>query len=198
MVKLKGVQYPLTRSLNVRFPEGIPIVLRLYLFTAVFKDLSLLDKLLTPLILSAMVIGVIIGEFVPGVQAAFNTVTFHDVSVRECFFFRFSLHPVHLGGLTRHLFFFYLDYIKVTQSFLTHLSTAIAIGLIIMMWPVLTKVQYEALPQLFRSYNLWLQIFISLLLNWLVGPLVMTALAWATLPDLPTYRVGVIVVGLGR
>jgi arsenite transporter len=85
-----------------------------------------------------------------------------------------------------------------------------------MMWPILTKVQYEALPQIFRSRRIWVQIGISLLLNWIIGmsnaavyslrpyqsatqgPLVMLGLAWATLPDLPTYRTGVILVGLAR
>ncbi|KAG6835560.1 hypothetical protein H0H93_016995 [Arthromyces matolae] len=49
----------------------------------IFKKLSLLDKLLSPLIIIAMIVGVVIGEFVPGVQAAFDTVRFNSVSVRE-------------------------------------------------------------------------------------------------------------------
>lgn len=76
--------------------------------------------------------------------------------------------------------------------------TAIAIGLIAMMWPILTKVQYECLPAMFSSRRLWIHIVISLILNWIIGPLVMLAVAWATLPDLPTYRTGVIMVGLAR
>ena len=67
-----------------------------------------------------------------------------------------------------------------------------------MMWPVLTKVQYETLPKLFSSHRLWYQIAFSLLLNWIVGPFIMLGVAWATLPDLPTYRTGVIMVGLAR
>src|ERR1700761_2732799 len=66
------------------------------------------------------------------------------------------------------------------------------------MWPVLTKVQYETLPQLFRSSGMWTHIGISMFFNWVVGPLVMVGLAWATLPDLPTYRTGVIMVGMAR
>lgn len=66
------------------------------------------------------------------------------------------------------------------------------------MWPVLTKVQYEALPDVFRSSRIWIQIGISMFLNWIIGPLVMLGLAWATLPDLPSYREGVIMVGLAR
>lgn len=76
--------------------------------------------------------------------------------------------------------------------------TAIAIGLVVMMWPVLTKVQYEKLPELFSSAKIWIHIGISLVLNWLIGPFLMLGLAWATLPDLPTYRTGVIMVGLAR
>lgn len=67
-----------------------------------------------------------------------------------------------------------------------------------MMWPVLTKVQYEKIPTLFSSAKIWIHIGISLVLNWLIGPFIMLGLAWATLPDLPTYRTGVIMVGLAR
>ena len=48
-----------------------------------FNKLGLLDKLLTPIILLSMIIGVVIGEFVPNVQNAFNTVRFDSVSVRK-------------------------------------------------------------------------------------------------------------------
>ena len=67
-----------------------------------------------------------------------------------------------------------------------------------MMWPVLTKVQYEKLPGIFLTSRIWTHIGLSLFLNWIVGPCVMLSLAWATLPDLPNYRAGVILVGLGR
>ena len=67
-----------------------------------------------------------------------------------------------------------------------------------MMWPILTKVEYEALPKLFRTRQLYIHILFSLFLNWIMGPLIMLGLAWATLPDLPTYRTGVIMVGLAR
>jgi len=77
-------------------------------------------------------------------------------------------------------------------------SLPIAIGLIVMMWPVLAKVQYELLPIIFTSPKVWIHIGISLVLNWILGPLIMLGLAWATLPDLPGYRTGVILVGLAR
>src|SRR5258707_13955117 len=67
-----------------------------------------------------------------------------------------------------------------------------------MMWPVLTKIRYESLPALASTTRLWKNIGISVLLNWVVGPLLMLGLAWATLPDLPTYRTGVILVGIAR
>ena len=67
-----------------------------------------------------------------------------------------------------------------------------------MMWPVLTKVQYEKLPGIFLTSRIWTHIGLSLFLNWIVGPFVMLSLAWATLPDLPNYRAGVILVGLAR
>lgn len=67
-----------------------------------------------------------------------------------------------------------------------------------MMWPILTKVQYETLPQVFSTSRIWIHIGISMFLNWIIGPLIMLGLAWATLSDLPTYRTGVILVGLAR
>ena len=67
-----------------------------------------------------------------------------------------------------------------------------------MMWPVLCKVQYELFWSLLSEKGAWQQMVTSLALNWLVGPLLMTGLAWATLPDLPGYHAGVIMVGLVR
>ena len=67
-----------------------------------------------------------------------------------------------------------------------------------MMWPILTKVRYEALPALLPTRHTLTHVFLSLALNWVVAPFVMLALAWAALPDLPTYRTGVIMVGLAR
>jgi ACR3 family arsenite transporter len=46
--------------------------------------------------------------------------------------------------------------------------------------------------------QIWNKILISCFLNWIVGPMLMTGLAWATLPDLPGYRTGIIVIGLAR
>ena len=67
-----------------------------------------------------------------------------------------------------------------------------------MMWPILTKVRYEALPTVLPTWNTLTHVLLSLVLNWVIAPFLMLALAWATLPDLPTYRTGVIMVGLAR
>jgi len=77
-------------------------------------------------------------------------------------------------------------------------SLPIAIGLLVMMYPPLAKVKYEELRKLVSAKETKKIFGVSLLLNWLVGPMLMFALAWAFLPDLPEFRMGLIMVGLAR
>ena len=83
-----------------------------------------------------------------------------------------------------------LDAVQVDQT-----SLPIAIGLFAMMYPVLARVKYEDIGHLTGDRRmLWL----SLILNWLIGPALMFALAWTFLPDEPAFRTGLIVIGLAR
>ncbi|OMC49241.1 arsenical-resistance protein [Mycobacterium sp. IS-2888] len=75
------------------------------------------------------------------------------------------------------------------------ISLPIAFGLLVMMYPVLAKVRYDRLGSVTGDRKL---LVCSLLLNWVLGPAVMFALAWLMLPDLPEYRTGLIIVGLAR
>ncbi|KAI8086456.1 sodium bile acid symporter family-domain-containing protein [Halteromyces radiatus] len=118
--------------------------------------LSFVDKFLPVWILGCMILGVLLGVYVPSVKEKLNTVTLADVSLPT------------------------------------------AIGLLWMMYPVLCKVRYEALVIILKEKDIKRQIMISLIINWIIAPLFMTAIAWATLPDLPEYRSGVILVGTAR
>ena len=75
------------------------------------------------------------------------------------------------------------------------ISLPIAIGLLVMMYPVLAKVRYDRLDTVTGDRKLMAA---SLFLNWVLGPALMFALAWLLLPDLPEYRTGLIIVGLAR
>jgi ACR3 family arsenite transporter len=67
-----------------------------------------------------------------------------------------------------------------------------------MMYPILCKVRYETLHLLLSHRALWIQILISFVLNWIIAPLFMVALAWAFLPDRQDLREGLIFVGIAR
>ncbi|KAL5352764.1 arsenicals resistance [Pseudogymnoascus australis] len=118
-----------------------------------FKSLGLLDRFLALWIFLAMLIGILLGNFVENVGPALQKGKFVGVSV------------------------------------------PIAIGLLVMMYPILCKVQYEALHHVFRKREIWIQIGFSIIVNWIVAPLVMLALAWAFLPDKQGLREGLILAG---
>ncbi len=77
-------------------------------------------------------------------------------------------------------------------------SIPIAVGLILMMWPPLARVKYEELRQIPRQPEAKKMFTTSLALNYLVGPLLMFALAWIFLPDNIYFRIGLILTGLAR
>ncbi|MET8366510.1 ACR3 family arsenite efflux transporter [Micromonospora sp. NPDC005194] len=121
--------------------------------SAVVGRLSRLDRFLPVWIGLAMVVGLLLGRLIPGLDDALDAVA--------------------VGGI----------------------SLPIAIGLLVMMYPVLAKVRYDRLDTVTGDRRLLVS---SLVLNWLVGPAVMFALAWVFLADQPAYRTGLIIVGLAR
>jgi arsenite transporter len=83
----------------------------------------------------------------------------------------------------------------ITAVEIDGISLPIAIGLLVMMYPVLAKVRYDRLDSVTSDRRMLVS---SLLLNWVLGPALMFTLAWLLLPDLPEFRTGLIIVGLAR
>ncbi|KXX77456.1 Arsenical-resistance protein Acr3 [Madurella mycetomatis] len=121
-----------------------------------FSSLGFLDRFLAVWIFLAMLIGILLGNFVDNVGPALQKGTFVDVSL------------------------------------------PIAIGLLVMMYPILCKVQYEKLHEVFQKREIWVQLGFSIIINWIIAPLVMLGLAWAFLPDEQGLREGLILVGIAR
>ncbi|KAI9893416.1 MAG: hypothetical protein M1814_006713 [Vezdaea aestivalis] len=123
---------------------------------SVYAGLGWLDRLLALWILLAIIIGILLGNFVDGIETALQKGKFVQVSV------------------------------------------PIAVGLLVMMYPILCKVKFESLHRVFSHRQIWIQLGFSIIVNWVIAPFLMLGLAWAFLPDEPGLRNGLIFVGLAR
>ncbi|KAJ3271526.1 hypothetical protein HDV01_006577 [Terramyces sp. JEL0728] len=119
-------------------------------------QLSFLDRFLSLWIILAMILGTILGVYIPSFRTILDTTHIENVSL-----------PVF-------------------------------IGLLLMLYPVFCKVRYEELHCIIGKKESISYILFSLIANWIVCPFLMVGLAWACLPDLPQFRVGVLMIGIAR